>query len=135
LENENFSAVLRDRLRDPDRLAEHERGLELQINFPESTLATMLPIVNVIEAATVLKKEFFSIRLEARVKEPVRLLARPLIWEAARDTEPDRLFARPLVSAPARVSEPVRDLNREVCSEKLVDRPREPVKLLPRVLT
>jgi hypothetical protein len=65
-------------VKDEVRLAEHERGLELQISFPESTLATMLPIVNVIEAASVLKKEFFSTRLEARVREPVRLLARPL---------------------------------------------------------
>src|SRR5207244_2395996 len=41
------------------RLAEHERGLELQISFPESTLATMLPITNVIEAASVLMRELF----------------------------------------------------------------------------
>ncbi len=60
------------------RLAEHERGLELQISFPESTLTTMLPIVNVIEAASVLKRELFFTRLEARVREPVRFLARPL---------------------------------------------------------
>jgi hypothetical protein len=75
LKNEDFSAPLRDRLRDPDRLAEHERGLELQINFPESTLATMLPMVNVIEAASVLKKEFFSTRLEARVSEALNDLS------------------------------------------------------------
>jgi hypothetical protein len=65
-------------VKDEVRLAVHERGLELQISFPESTLATMLPIVNVIEAASVLKKEFFSTRLEARVREPLRLLASPL---------------------------------------------------------
>jgi len=60
------------------RLAEHERGLELQISFPESTLATMLPITNVIEAASVLMRELFFTRLKARVREPVRLLASPL---------------------------------------------------------
>ena len=41
-------------------VVEQERGLELQINFPESTFATMLPIVSVIEAAMVLKIEVFS---------------------------------------------------------------------------
>lgn len=95
----------------------------------------MLPIVIVMEAASVLKKEFFCTRLEARVREAARLLARPLTSEAATDTEPDRLFARPLVSETARVNEPVRDLNREMCSVKLEDRPREPDKPLVKPLT
>jgi len=61
------------------RLAEHERGLELQISFPESTLATMLPIVKVIEAASVLKKEFFSTRLETIASEPLKDLNREIL--------------------------------------------------------
>jgi len=68
----------------------------------------MLPIVIVIEAASVLKKEFFSTRLEARLREPAKLLARPLTSEAATDTEPDRLLTRPLVSEPVRVIVPLR---------------------------
>jgi len=39
------------------RVVEQERGLELQIICPEFTLATMLPIVTVIEAAADLKTE------------------------------------------------------------------------------
>src|SRR5207237_1135061 len=65
------------------RLAEHERGLELQISFPESTLATMLPIVKVIEAASVLKKEFFSTRLETIASEPLKDLNREILLAKA----------------------------------------------------
>ena len=53
------------------RVVEQERGLELQVNFPEFTLATMLPIVSVIEAAMVLKIEVFSKKLEAELSEPL----------------------------------------------------------------
>jgi len=51
------------------RVVEQERGLELQINSPESTFATMLPIVMVIAAANVLNMEFLSAKLEAAVRE------------------------------------------------------------------
>jgi len=51
------------------RVVEQERGLELQINFPESTFATMLPIVMIIAAANVLNMEFLSAKLEAAVRE------------------------------------------------------------------
>ena len=53
------------------RVVEQERGLELQVNFPEFTLATMLPIVIVIEAAMTLKIEVFSTKLEAELSEPL----------------------------------------------------------------
>jgi hypothetical protein len=53
------------------RGVEHERGLELQVNFPEFTLATMLPIVSVIEAASALKIEVFSTKLETELSEPL----------------------------------------------------------------
>jgi hypothetical protein len=55
-------------------VVEQDRGLELQTSFPESTLATMLPIVIAIEAARVLKIEVARERLELRVREPLRLL-------------------------------------------------------------
>jgi len=53
------------------RVVEQERGLALQVNFPEFTLATMLPIVNVIEAANALKIEVFSTKLETELSEPL----------------------------------------------------------------
>ncbi|HEX9196498.1 MAG TPA: hypothetical protein VF906_01765 [Candidatus Bathyarchaeia archaeon] len=53
------------------RGVEQERGLELQVNCPEFTLATMLPIVNVIEAASALKIEVFSTKLETELSEPL----------------------------------------------------------------
>jgi len=53
------------------RGVEQERGLELQVNCPEFTLATMLPIVSVIEAASALKIEVFSTKLETELSEPL----------------------------------------------------------------
>ena len=47
----------------------HDRGLELQVSCPESTLTTMFPIVMEMESARVLKMEFFSVREEPRVSE------------------------------------------------------------------
>ena len=55
LENEDFSVPVRDRPTDAVGLAEHDLGLLLQISFPESILATMLPMVRAIEPASVLK--------------------------------------------------------------------------------
>jgi hypothetical protein len=92
LNNELFSAKLEVRVKAPIRdlkredlstkpeaiaqvevrMVEHERGLELQISFPESTLATMLPVVIVTEAVSVLRIEFFSARPEARFTAAVR---------------------------------------------------------------
>jgi len=70
-----------DRLAKPEaifqvavRAVEQERGLELQVSTPESTLATMLPIVIVIAATIVLKIELFSSRLEESVREVLRNL-------------------------------------------------------------
>ena len=59
------------------RVVEQEWGLELQVNCPEFTLATMLPIVKAIEAANVLKSENFSARLEAKPTEAVIVLPIP----------------------------------------------------------
>jgi hypothetical protein len=52
-------------------VVEQERGLELQVNCPEFTFATMLPIVSVIEAAMTLKIEVFSTKLETEFSEPL----------------------------------------------------------------
>jgi len=68
-------------------LAEHERGLELQINFPESTLATMLPNVIVIEPTSVLRNESVFARLETGLREPVRVLKNEF-FSAKVATEP-----------------------------------------------
>src|SRR5262245_26022403 len=58
------------------RLVEQERGLELQVNSPESTSATMLPITNAIEAANVLKIEDLSAKPAAEVSEALSDLKR-----------------------------------------------------------
>jgi hypothetical protein len=75
------------------RVVEQERGLELQISFPESTLATMLPIVIVIEAARALKIEVFSTKLAAKVREPGRFFKIEVFSTkpAAKVREPLRL--------------------------------------------
>ena len=52
-------------------VVEQDRGLVLQTSFPESTLATRLPIVIVIESVSVLKMPFFAAPLDAVVKESV----------------------------------------------------------------
>jgi hypothetical protein len=57
----------------PVRVVEQERGPELQTSFPESTLATMLPIVIAIEPEKALTIEFFSARPETRPIEPEEL--------------------------------------------------------------
>src|SRR6266571_5252840 len=58
------------------RVAEQERGLELQVNAPEFTLATTLPVVNVNEAAMALNIEACLAKPEATDNEPVRDLNR-----------------------------------------------------------
>jgi len=85
------------------RVVEQERGLELHVNFPEFTLATMLPIVIVIVAASVLKIELFSTRFKARDRE--------LLSNLKIDVFSPRVDAS--------VREPLRDLNSEVFSAKL----------------
>jgi hypothetical protein len=58
----------------PAKVVEHERGLELQASFPESTLAARLPVVIVIEPVRALKTEFFSPSVEPRFSESLRAL-------------------------------------------------------------
>ncbi len=69
MKNEDVRAGAEPVIQVAVRVVEQERGLELQINFPESTFATMLPIVMVIAAANVLNMEFLSAKLEAAVRE------------------------------------------------------------------
>ena len=95
---------------------EQERGVELQVNFPESTLATMLPVVMLIDVVNVLKIEFFSERLEAIVKDEVRNLK--IEFFSAR--------------LEAEVNELLRALKSEVFSEKLPLGANEPPRVLKR---
>jgi hypothetical protein len=71
LSSELFSAKAEVVVRVAVRVVEQERGLELQVNCPEFTLATMLPIVTAIEAAMTLKIEDLSTKLEAELSEPL----------------------------------------------------------------
>src|SRR6266567_1456459 len=113
------------------RVVEQERGLELQVNPPEFTFATMLPIVSVIEAAMALKTELFSARLEAKVREPLSDLNTELFSAKleAKDSEPVKALARPLVSDPARDSDPDRDLSSDDFSTRLVAEVSDPLRL------
>ena len=63
LRYEYFSTAVRDWPRDPETVVEQERGLELQMIFPESTFATMLPITNVSKAARFLTMVWLAKRL------------------------------------------------------------------------
>ena len=69
MKNEDVRAGAEPVIQVAVRVVEQERGLELQINFPESTFATMLPIVMVMAAANVLNMEFLSAKLKAAVRE------------------------------------------------------------------
>lgn len=112
LENEYFSAALVDRPREPEILAEHERGVLLQINLPESILATILPIVTAIEPASILENAFFSTRLEIILSEPENDL-RNEFFSATDETNPivpDSALPIPLVWELAKVIEALRDL-------------------------
>ncbi|HZD12248.1 MAG TPA: hypothetical protein VE177_01850 [Candidatus Binatus sp.] len=72
LRKEVCLARLEVRLKFAVTAAAQERGLELQTIFPESTLATTLPILVATETLRVLKKEFFSARLDARFNNPLK---------------------------------------------------------------
>src|SRR5438876_715491 len=61
-----------------------------------------------------LKREVCSAKFEAGPREPLKVLARPL------------------VSEPAKVSEPVRDLNNEACSTNPETAPTEALRALAR---
>src|SRR5262245_22533510 len=58
---------------------EQDLGLELQVSFPELTLATMLPKTIDIEAARALRIELFSTKLAAVLSEALRFLPMLLI--------------------------------------------------------
>ncbi|HZY93846.1 MAG TPA: hypothetical protein VFE98_03175 [Candidatus Bathyarchaeia archaeon] len=113
LNREDFSAKLEAILQVAVRLVEQERGLELQVSFPEFTLAIMLPIVIEIEPASVLKIEFFSVRPEPIVKEDVRDLR--IIFFSTRFE--------------ARVRTPLKLLCNEVCCVRLEARVIEALRL------
>jgi len=113
LNRELFPAIPEPIFQVAVRGVEQERGLELQVNCPEFTLATMLPIAKAIEAASVLKKKFFSTRLEAKVSEPLSDLKIEIF----------------LAKVEARVSEPLSDLKIEDFSAKVDAKVSEPLRL------
>jgi hypothetical protein len=93
LRSELLSAKAEVVVRVAVRVVEQERGLELQVNCPEFTLATMLPIVTAIEAAMTLKIEDLSTKLETELNEPVSNLNIEVILAKAEAevTDPLRL--------------------------------------------
>jgi hypothetical protein len=123
LNREFFSASAEAVAQVAVRVAEHERGLELQVNCPESTLATMLPIAMEIESARVLKMAFFSEIEEARATELLSVLKIELC-----STKDEAVF-----------SMLVRDLKREFFSaipEPIVREPLTPwTRFHPGVIT
>jgi hypothetical protein len=90
-------------------VVEHERGLELQVSCPESTLATMLPVVIEIEAASVLKIELVSTRLAAAANELLK------------DLKNDDFSAK----VETEFSESLRDLKIDLFSERVEANVRE----------
>lgn len=78
----------------------------------------MLPIVIAIDAANVLKIEFFVERVEGSVREPVRDLKNDLFSAIldAKENESVKDLAIALDWEPARPIESSSDLNNELCS-------------------
>jgi len=76
LRKEDSSARLVAIFQVADNEVEQVRGLVLQISWPESTFATKLPIVIMIDPVSVLKMESFPVPLAASVSEPLRDLKR-----------------------------------------------------------
>jgi len=115
-------------------VVEQDRGLVLQTSFPESTFATRLPIVIVIESVSVLKMPFFAAPLDAVVKNPVSDLKNDNLSARldADASEALALLRKAVCSArfEAEVSAPLRDLKIEDFSA----RPEDAVKKADRIL-
>ncbi len=92
----------------------------------------------VSDPVSVLKNEVCSTRVEERLNEPDRFLAKPLTSEPARDNEPVRVLdseiVRPLKREVAIDSEPLKPLNSEVWSINAEDELREPDRDLAKPL-
>jgi hypothetical protein len=114
---------------------EQARGPVLQTSFPESTFATRLPIVIMIEPVTVLKKPFFAAPLDAVVKELISdLKNESLSARLEADTSDALALLRRAVCFArfeAEVSASLRDLKIEDFSARLDDA----VKKADRILT
>lgn len=86
-------------------------------------------VVSARDPLSVLKIEFFSTRLEARVKEPLRVRKREFfsarlearVRELLKDLKSEFFWAR----LDAKIKEPLRDRKREFFSERLADEPTE----------
>jgi len=75
-----------------------------------------------------LNSELLSWNVEARVSEPDRVFARPLVSDAVRESESLSALKKEVfsVNADAEVREPPRDLNKEDFSARLEARVNEP---------
>ena len=93
-------------------VVEQDRGLVLQTSFPESTFATRLPIVIVIESVSVLKMPFEAAPLDALVRKPIS------------DLKNDNLSAR----LEADTSEALALLRKAVCSARFEAEVRAPLR-------
>ena len=115
-------------------VVEQDRGPVLQTSFPESTFATRLPIVIVIESVSVLKMPFEATPVDALVKKPVSNLKNDNLSARleADASEALALLRKAVCSArfEAEVSAPLRDLKIEDFSARL----EEPVKKADRIL-
>jgi len=115
-------------------VVEQDRGLVLQTSFPESTFATMLPIVIVIESVSVLKMPFEAAPLDALVKKPVNDLKNDNLSARleADASEALALLRKAVCSArfEAEVSVSLRDLKIEDFSARLEDAVKKADRIL-----
>ena len=115
-------------------VVEQARGLVLQTSFPESTFATRLPIVIMIESVSVLKMPFFAAPLDAVVNESVSDLKNESLSArlGADASEALALLRRAVCFArfEAEVSASLRDLKIEDFSAGFGDAVKKAVRIL-----
>jgi hypothetical protein len=118
----------------PVAVVEQDRGLVLQTRFPESTFATRLPIVIVIESVSVLKMPFCAALLDAEVKKPVSDLKNDNLSTGleADASEALALLRKAVCSArfEAEVSALLRDLKIEDFSARFEDAVKKADRIL-----
>jgi len=146
IETAAVKVSLRDRKEDacfprPDAMfqfavtvVEQDRGLVLQTSFPESTFATRLPIVIVIESVSVLKMPFEAAPLDALVRKPISDLKNDNLSARleADASEALALLRKAVCSArfEAEVRAPLRDLKIEDFSARLEDAVKKADRIL-----
>ena len=127
------SVSANDEPRDPVNVSPRPLKREAVMDIdPVNVLKSDVCLLNVeavpIEAANI--TEFPRATNVVMIRDPVRLLANPLISELAKERVPVRVLARPLVSKPVREIEPVNILDSERCLATPEDMVRDPVRAL-----